>query len=93
MEYIILTLNVGGLVYHTTCDTLLKSPFFKKFYANQTYIFVDRDGFVFSHILCFLRTGKVFVDPKDQVLIKYLLCEAEYFELGDMIDILNVMLD
>jgi hypothetical protein len=80
MEFV-MNVNVGGIMYQTTFDTLSKSPYFAQRIVNQTYIFVDRDGWIFSHILCFLRTGKVFIPRTEVSLIEYLKCDADFYQL------------
>lgn len=90
----IIRLDVGGRRFSTTKQTLTsKSTYFKArlsehygtFYTDEGYLFEDRDGEMFKHVLDFLRTGKVFC-PKSEW--KRLLEEAEYFGIDELEKIL-----
>ena len=97
-----ITLNVGGTRYTTTPDTLLshQDSYFSKLLtgdwqdaAQQSEMFVDRDGELFKHVMRFLRAspeGKAaLVDSlchQDRVA---LLDEAKFFQLETLIRLLN----
>jgi hypothetical protein len=52
--------------------------------------FIDRDGIVFRHILSFLRTDNVpSIDTSNEILIRELIHEAEYFQLQPLLDIIK----
>lgn len=58
MNTILLVINVGGVRFSTTKDTLCKCEFFKKLFEFQNTsegIFVDRDPEGFKHVLRLLR--------------------------------------
>ncbi|KAK4524606.1 hypothetical protein GAYE_SCF04G2507 [Galdieria yellowstonensis] len=93
MPSAVVKLNVGGKYFETTVDTLTKysdSMLFAWFsgkYAVQTdengYVFLDRDGDRFRHILNYLRCGTVHIG-EDIHLLGEILEEAEYFGLENL---------
>ncbi|KNC46800.1 potassium channel tetramerization domain-containing protein [Thecamonas trahens ATCC 50062] len=96
METGALTLNVGGVLYTTTAETLRRgSAFFDALLSGRTpsgqdadgNYFIDRNGEVFKYVLEFLRTGGgVFIPAGDDVLRAQVLCEAEFFLVDDLVD-------
>jgi hypothetical protein len=50
-----------------------------EFGASEGYFFIDRDWWVFRHILQFLRTGEL---PEDAALIEELYSEATFYRLS-----------
>lgn len=85
----IVKLNVGGILYETTIETLTKYDSFLSFMFsgkfdlninNDGYIFIDRDGDIFSHILTFLRSGYIpqdlSIDMKNRLDLEF-----KYFEI------------
>ena len=70
MDNKIITLNIGGVKYHTTRCTLEKDGpnFFSGLLSgnvstlidNDHFYFIDRPGHLFAPILEFLHTGKSF---------------------------------
>nr|QBK88638.1 MAG: BTB/POZ domain protein [Mimivirus LCMiAC01] len=67
MDSEIVKLNVGGDVFTTQKSTLMESPWFEKFFSgkfkkpqmiNGDQYFIDRDGYLFSLVLNYLRNGK-----------------------------------
>ena len=70
-------LNVGGVYFQTTKDTLIKSPYFSmmlngKWSIPKDEIFIDRSGKIFEHILNLLR------DPTYSYPEKY-LSELDFY--------------
>ncbi|KAM7500008.1 hypothetical protein LguiA_024422 [Lonicera macranthoides] len=96
-------LNVGGKKFCTTVDTLTQrepdSMLAAMFSGRHTvfkdsekgYIFVDRDGKHFRHILNWLRDGEV-PTLKDTEYSE-LLREAEYYQLLGLIDGITAVLN
>ncbi|KAL6988666.1 hypothetical protein U1Q18_014422 [Sarracenia purpurea var. burkii] len=96
-------LNIGGKKFCTTIDTLTQrepdSMLAAMFSGRHTlchdsekgYVFVDRDGKHFRHILNWLRDGVV-PTLKDNEYPE-LLREAEYYQLLGLIDGISVVLD
>jgi len=93
----VVKLNVGGTVYCTTADTLLRSgpSFFSgllsvhfKQVLHEGALFIDRDGCRFRYVLNFLRNGTV-VCPNDLVVLRELLEEATFFGLCAMTKMLQ----
>ncbi|XP_059668589.1 FH protein interacting protein FIP2 isoform X3 [Cornus florida] len=96
-------LNIGGKKFCTTVDTLTHrepdSMLAAMFSGRHTichesekgYVFVDRDGEHFRHILNWLRDG-VIPTLKDSEYSE-LLREAEYFQLLGLIDGINAVLN
>ncbi|KAK9206283.1 hypothetical protein WN943_016558 [Citrus x changshan-huyou] len=85
-------LNIGGKKFYTTIDTLTRrepesmlaamfSGRHTVFQDSEGYIFVDRDGKHFRHILNWLRDGAVPTLTESKFL--ELLREAEYYQLLD----------
>ncbi|KAL2503187.1 FH protein interacting protein FIP2 [Forsythia ovata] len=89
-------LNIGGKKFCTTVDTLTQSEpesmlaamFSGRHtvcqYSNEGYVFVDRDGKHFRHVLNWLRDG-VIPSLKDSEYAE-LLREAEYYQLIGLMD-------
>ena len=86
-------LNIGGVLFDTTRETLAKSAYWDSLLAakfgNTTdkdgRLFVDRDGKLFAHLLEFMRSR---VRPSNEVLANYkagLVSECEYFGLAWML--------
>jgi hypothetical protein len=91
----IVNLNVGGVLYTTTRDTLLKhesffsgllSNNFSSMIDNNNNIFIDRSGELFKYVLEFLRNITL---PKralaDKALLEELLQEAEFYCIEQLI--------
>jgi len=93
----IINLNVGGIHYTTSLDTLVKysdsmlalmfSGNMKSAMDKDGRYFIDADGNMFKYILNFLRRNKLFL-PKDfnECLLNHLLSEAEFFQITPLID-------
>ncbi|KAH9728567.1 FH protein interacting protein FIP2 [Citrus sinensis] len=88
-------LNIGGKKFYTTIDTLTRrepesmlaamfSGRHTVFQDSEGYIFVDRDGKHFRHILNWLRDGAVPTLTESKFL--ELLREAEYYQLLGLIE-------
>jgi len=81
-------LNVGGEIFHTKRTTLEKSVFFSNLLNSgaargvdeNKLIFIDRDPQLFRHVLCALRTNKIYLgkDITEEALRE----EVKYFELN-----------
>jgi BTB/POZ domain len=98
-----LTVNVGGVLYHTTQSTLCSrggmlaamfspdSAFsFTKSSTSDSTPFIDRDGELFKYILQYLRDGHINVpDIFRSDERKALRCEAEYDGLDGLHDELD----
>ncbi|OQV18227.1 BTB/POZ domain-containing protein KCTD12 [Hypsibius exemplaris] len=92
----IIELNVGGVLYTTTINTLLRdneSLLARMFASNATVslpkdakgrLFLDRDGVLFRYVLDFLRHGRL-VLPENFYERERLRAEAEHFKLCKMI--------
>ncbi|XP_060604331.1 uncharacterized protein LOC132757155 [Ruditapes philippinarum] len=98
------TLNVGGIMYATSTETLTKKKgsllammfggrHALKMERDGTY-FIDRDGVNFRYILNYLRDGADSVEalPKEQKLIKELKIEAKYYSLVELENLLENLL-
>jgi len=92
----IISLNVGGLNYCTTLETLTKGEnMLASMFSGRMGVlkdatgayFIDRDGQLFSHILNFLRTNSVVVESL--YMAKRLLPEAEFYAIEDLISYLK----
>ena len=96
-------LNVGGLIYQTSLETLTKYPgslladmfsaCFDLKQGNDGCYFIDRDGKHFIHILNYLRFGTA---PVLSVLTTYteeILEEAEFYGLVGLVKAINAKLN
>lgn len=90
-------IDVGGCIFVSTLQTLSKSArladMIQKHEDSENAVFVDRDPQAFSHVLNFLRTGTVFINPEDRVYIQLLIAEANYYQLRQMEHQLTKVLD
>ena len=97
----IIKLQVGERHFTTNNDTLTDgSDYFAVLFTWKNYkqpdgsIFVDRDGNMFEHILCYLRT-KVFPffysqsSGYDHAKYQLLLAEAKYFQISSLKEFIN----
>ncbi|CAF0944080.1 unnamed protein product [Didymodactylos carnosus] len=92
------TLNVGGEIFQTTIETLTveKPSFFTALFSRQWHVekdeegslFIDRDGWLFGHILKYFRTGEIDIQNDDPVLRKDLMIEARYYHLERFAELL-----
>ena len=97
----IITLSVGGKVFQTNLDTLIRdansmlSAMFSGRHPIETdergYYFLDRDGKLFRYILNYLRKGELVIPPDDLILIEELRQEAQYFQLNEMLEYLDTL--
>lgn len=77
--------DIGGMCYYTTHDTISKSPYFKRIMpAGSQYVFVDRDGLFFPYVLNFLRTGQLIFTYEDDKTVSIVRNEAMFYEINDM---------
>lgn len=96
-----LSLNVGGTYFTTTRSTLIKntpssSPL-HRISSNSTNVhwdrdntgayLIDRDPEYFRAILNFFRTRRLILSPN--IPEEAILCEAEYFNIANLIRILK----
>ena len=83
-------LNVGGTKFHTTRTTLKNCEFFsaileerRRTHFNTQFIYIDRDGTHFRHILNYLRDKTVpYLYPPEH---KQLLVEARYYNITGLV--------
>lgn len=90
-------LNVGGVYYTTTIQTLCfeSNSLFSKLFESRTQatdtknkVFIDRDGLLFRYILDYLR-NKQLILPENFSEKRRLKCEAEYYKLSNLIKLLE----
>ena len=85
----IIEINVGGQVFEVAADTLIREPFSilaafcrKKSLFNQSnMIYVDRDWWIFRHILAFLKSN---VLPTELDTLRELYTEATFYRLDGL---------
>jgi len=82
----IVKLNIGGVSYQTTQDTLLRggNVFFAKLLAEDKKdetgsYFIDRDGTYFGPLLAYLRTGHLHISPT--LVEEKVHIEAEFYRI------------
>uniref|UniRef100_A0A6C0E8Y5 BTB domain-containing protein n=1 Tax=viral metagenome TaxID=1070528 RepID=A0A6C0E8Y5_9ZZZZ len=95
----IIKLNIGGVLYQTTENTLLKYPdsflasiFYEKHLLptdENGYYFIDRDGKLFEYILRFLRDGTINLDNTAKNIIDDILDEADYYGIDELASLLG----
>ncbi|KAK3106287.1 hypothetical protein FSP39_016957 [Pinctada imbricata] len=96
----IIRLNVGGITYMTTRDTLCKYPdsmigamFRGELPSNVDQdgsYFIDRDGRLFQYVLNYLRSCQLAL-PCDFKEIDLLICEADFYQIQPMIESLRAL--
>jgi hypothetical protein len=101
VENNIIKLDVGGVRYKTSLNTLIQYPesmlanMFSGRHANKSmidsdgYYFIDRDGAIFNYIIIFLRNGTLDLDDIPKSIIKSILTEADYFNIPNLIELCN----
>ncbi len=92
----IIKIDVGGVVYKTSCDILtkIKDSYFCGLLSNnfkQDEIFIPRNGESFKYILDYLIYGKL--DKLDDInMIEKIISDADYYILPNLLDEANYML-
>lgn len=88
----IVLINVGGQLFETSCAILTKDPYsilaaicrekplIPKNEADG-YFYLDRDWWLFRHILSFLRSGAL---PNELETLKELYSEASFYRLESL---------
>lgn len=98
----VVELNVGGMLFATTIDTLTQRNTDSMLAAmfsgrhrlhkdSKGIIFIDRDGTHFRHILNWLRDGVL--PTLDFPSYRELLREAEYYQLVDLMESINAAMN
>jgi hypothetical protein len=86
----IINLDVGGVKYKTSKNTLVKHDGVLKDLVENTVenqeVFIDRDGTLFSYILDYLRNGNKAVLPDNLNTCQRLLVECEYYCLPELLE-------
>jgi hypothetical protein len=95
----IIKLNIGGIRYETTLDTLerdnksmLASMFSGKYKlktCDDGYHFIDRNGNLFNYIIKFLRDGNINLDGLSYREINDILDEANYYNMDSLINFIE----
>jgi len=89
----VIKLNIGGTIFYTTLNTLLKSKetLFHKLYVEEnvdrsTELFIDRSPTTFPYILDFLRTDEVNTSIlRRKELYNEFIREASYYGFSELI--------
>lgn len=86
-------INVGGQIFETTCDVLIRDPYsilaalcrekqIPSLAPDERGIYYfDRDWWLFRHILAFLRSNTL---PNELETLKELYTEASYYRLESL---------
>jgi hypothetical protein len=96
----IIKLNIGGVKYQTTYDTIRKddNSMLSSMFSGRHkllsmdldgYYFIDRNGEVFKYIIKYLRDGKINFSNMSDDTKNDLLDEAEYYNLTGLINYIN----
>jgi len=105
VENNIIKLDVGGVRYKTSLNTLIQYPesmlanMFSGRHTNKSiidsdgYYFIDRDGAIFNYIISFLRNGTLDLDDISKSVVKSILTEADYFNIPNLVELCNKKLD
>ncbi len=92
MDHGIVHLNVGGMKYSTSRDTLVKEDSFLKTLVSDEFgknvsadgsYFIDQDGNTFRYILAWLRDS--FLPPLEKHDLAFLKLQANYFCIQSLI--------
>ncbi len=82
----IVTLNVGGVLYQTSKETLEKNDTYFRPLVSHTnledIIFIDRDPAFFRYILNWLRGSPIL--PEDTVSLQELSVEADFYCMQEL---------
>ena len=75
-----ITLNVGGKIFETKYDNIIKIPYFCNMFKIcdeqlNTTLFIDRPGHIFKHVLAFI------IDPLYPFPIKYAF-ELDFYDIS-----------
>ncbi|CAM9818933.1 unnamed protein product, partial [Heterosigma akashiwo] len=92
----IIKLNVGGIKYHTTLQTLtlktgtmlermFNSSLDPSMLDDEGCFFIDRDGKAFSTVLNYLRTSELPHRGLSEAKKHVLRAEAEYYGLEELL--------
>ncbi len=88
----IIRLNVGGDIFATKAETLLKVKdtlfykiFLSKKFENKKEIFFDRFSTYFGHVLNYLRYDRINLKRFKKQQLEELLIEVEYYEVFKVI--------
>ncbi|RNA14595.1 BTB POZ domain-containing KCTD16 [Brachionus plicatilis] len=96
-EDLIVELNIGGVYYTTTINTLCheSNSLFSQMFESKSQvkdsknrIFIDRDGLLFRYVLDYLRNRQLIL-PENFSEKKRLKCEAEFFRLPNMLKLIG----
>jgi len=81
-----LVLNVGGVYYYTSRETLSHSPYFARLLTEpEWYAFIDRDAKHFRIVLNWLRGCRSAQSlPRQEECISELLDEAEFYAMDEL---------
>ncbi|OII76936.1 potassium channel tetramerization domain-containing protein [Cryptosporidium andersoni] len=91
--------NVGGVIYETTKETLASSYGGASYFSiclsenNKEEIFVDRNGQLFQYILDYLRTGSIVSIPEKIHILRGLILEADFYLLEPLSNALTRKLE
>ncbi len=87
-------LNIGGTTFTTTITTLLSKPgsYLSEMFSgrwevkksNDGTVFIDRDPFVFRHILNYLRGDVVPLAHLTPLELHSLLADAKFYKLEEL---------
>lgn len=86
-----IVLNVGGVYFYTSRETLGHAPFFSNLVdPSEWYAFIDRDPTHFRVVLNWLRGCKSAQGlPRSEERVSELLSEAEFYCLDDLVSTLR----
>jgi len=98
MNNVVLKINVGGRIFQTQTQTLLKSPKFREILEKYNtikdengYIFIDRDGDSFCKVLNLLRTDNYFsIDLSLKEEYKYFGLIPDIFPESDVPNVVDL---
>ena len=87
----IIVLNVGGVCFHTSIETLrTRDSFFNTLVTmdpDKSEFFIDRDPMYFRYVLNWLRG--VHILPEEESALKELEFEADFFCITDMLEVIR----
>lgn len=87
---VVITINVGGCFFTSLKSTFEKSGYLKSMFRSSNiydengYVFIDRDAYMFTFILFYLRTGNLSISADmDKSYAEFIKTEIKFYKIDD----------